>query len=1098
VGRLIVLSLVLSFPALAAPKGGTVVSGAADINQNGSVTDINQGSKKAVINWQGFSIAGHETVNFNQPSASAIALNRVTGNEKSVIDGALNANGQVFIVNSNGVLFGKGASVNAGGLVATTLDIADEDFNNDNYSFKGQKSGGEVVNMGNITAAENGYVALMGEKVRNEGVIVAERGTVSLNGAKKTTLNFNGDSLVNVSLDEGALDALVESKNAIVADGGRVFLTAKAADDVVASQVNTDGIIEAKTLGELKGSVEVYAHGGTAKIAGKLDASAPSGGDGGFIETSGDKVIVADDAVITTKSEKGKSGTWLIDPKDFTIAASGGDVTGQTLGSNLANGNVKIESTKGQKDGAGDINVNDAVSWASASTLTLDAYHDININNAININGSGTLILLPGADGDFNIRTPASYSGAEVGPDGYPVARVDDSGGVYGSVNYNGSNGALYIGGTESDNKYTLIYDLSGLRAVNNVKGNYALAKNLDLAYDSFTSGVVGTLAGGSVFTGLGHTVSNLTINATAGSVGFFGSSDFDTMIRDIGIVNPTIVKTTDTTSTGALVGSSSSDVKNAYVKGGSVTGVNNVGGLLGRLLGYPNPLTVVDVFSTAEISGQSMVGGLIGYMQGQSSLISPNTVIRSHATGNVTILLPLDSGKTYGQMGGLIGNNNLWVTIKDSYATGNINGGVLSGKVEYLGGLMGRLYSTYSANSLVSTVDNCFATGQVIGGTYVGGLIGSVYPMLSLSPSVFINLTNSYATGKVIGTGIGYSNSSAVGGLIGYVYVNRNSIVTITNVYATGNVEAQLGNIGGLVGLSTAPANGGSWTISQSHASGDVKSYLATGAESTAGGLVGTLRNGTIENSYATGNVATDGSNSAGGLVGVLSYSTVIGSYATGNVTARYRAGGLVGGSLNSNSIIDSYATGIATVVYPAHSSAGAGGLLGLAYSPSTVTIIENSYWNEANEVGYNSQGTLTSTESGGVAVDQLNDSEIVQGIINGLTPTDVINARIAAAEAAAQAAAIARVETIVEVSAVADKEQLKGNQIARSGAPVVSLANIESVSLETAIAGYPDQFGTYAATGGSEVSYGASIQSVTADGVTYFVDEEDEESKE
>jgi filamentous hemagglutinin family protein len=100
--------MILQRPALAGPAGGTVVDGTAAISQAGNVTNINQSSNRAVINWQGFSIGAKETVNFNQPGTTAATLNRVIGNEASVISGALNANGQVFIVNSAGVLFSKG------------------------------------------------------------------------------------------------------------------------------------------------------------------------------------------------------------------------------------------------------------------------------------------------------------------------------------------------------------------------------------------------------------------------------------------------------------------------------------------------------------------------------------------------------------------------------------------------------------------------------------------------------------------------------------------------------------------------------------------------------------------------------------------------------------------------------------------------------------------------------------------------------------------------------------------------------------------------------------------------------------------------------
>src|SRR5262249_38657761 len=156
---------------------GQVVAGSAGISQSGPVTNINQSSNKAVINWQTFSIGARETVNFNQPGAASVTLNRVIGNERSVISGALNANGQGFLVNSAGVLISKGAQVNVGGLVASTLDISNSDFMAGNYRFSGS-SAASVVNQGNIHAhgdgrGGGGYVALLGKTVSNDGVINA-------------------------------------------------------------------------------------------------------------------------------------------------------------------------------------------------------------------------------------------------------------------------------------------------------------------------------------------------------------------------------------------------------------------------------------------------------------------------------------------------------------------------------------------------------------------------------------------------------------------------------------------------------------------------------------------------------------------------------------------------------------------------------------------------------------------------------------------------------------------------------------------------------------------------------------------------------------
>src|ERR1700724_241808 len=116
--------------AMAGPNGGTVVGGSATIQGQGtgSVT-INQSSQNTVINWATFNIGKGEFTTFNQPNSSSIALNRVIGGQgPSFLDGTLKANGRVFIVNGDGILFGPNSSINTAGFLATTNNIRDADF----------------------------------------------------------------------------------------------------------------------------------------------------------------------------------------------------------------------------------------------------------------------------------------------------------------------------------------------------------------------------------------------------------------------------------------------------------------------------------------------------------------------------------------------------------------------------------------------------------------------------------------------------------------------------------------------------------------------------------------------------------------------------------------------------------------------------------------------------------------------------------------------------------------------------------------------------------------------------------------------------------
>ncbi|HEY6599783.1 MAG TPA: filamentous hemagglutinin N-terminal domain-containing protein, partial [Pseudomonadales bacterium] len=147
--------------AFGAPQGGEVTAGDGTIETAGTTLTVNQASEKLALNWQSFNIGADESVVFAQPSSSSIALNRILGHDPSVILGNLTANGQVFLLNPNGVLFGAAATVDVGGLLASTLSLSNEDFLAGRYRLYADESGsGEVINAGTLTAHDGGYVAL--------------------------------------------------------------------------------------------------------------------------------------------------------------------------------------------------------------------------------------------------------------------------------------------------------------------------------------------------------------------------------------------------------------------------------------------------------------------------------------------------------------------------------------------------------------------------------------------------------------------------------------------------------------------------------------------------------------------------------------------------------------------------------------------------------------------------------------------------------------------------------------------------------------------------------------------------------------------------
>lgn len=419
--KAVVASLMLAFGSLvyALPTDGTVSAGSASITGGAGSTTITQTSQNVVINWQSFSIGAGESVQFVQPNSSAIALNRVIGPDPSAILGSLSANGKVFLLNANGILFGQGAQVNVGGLVASTLSLSDSDFVAGRYKFSGT-SQGTIINQGSINA-DGGYVALLGANVSNEGVISARLGTVALAAGNAITLDVAGDGLLNVTVDQSAVNALVQNSGLIQADGGKVLLTAQAAGDLLQGVVNNTGVIRAQTIENHKGTIKLLANmqSGTMNVGGTLDASAPNGGDGGFIETSAAHVKISNDVQVTTAAPLGLFGIWLIDPQDFIIGA-GGNISGATLSAMLVNNSVIITTDPGPDTavagtppvttlntatpGNGDIFVNEAVSWVAAgapTTLTLNATRDVNINAAITAT-NGNLVVCCGRDVNVN------------------------------------------------------------------------------------------------------------------------------------------------------------------------------------------------------------------------------------------------------------------------------------------------------------------------------------------------------------------------------------------------------------------------------------------------------------------------------------------------------------------------------------------------------------------------------------------------------------------------------------------------------------------------------------------------------------------------
>ncbi len=539
---LLPLSVHAAISNIELPTGAQINSGSATISQNGHTLNINQSSQTLSTNWNSFNIGQNATVNFNQNNASSVAINHVLDSNASQIMGRLNANGQVFLLNPNGVVFSKTAQVNVGGLVASTLALTDHDIQNGQFTLKGDaNSHASIENYGTIQTLKGGTVALIAPNVKNTGSITTPNGTTHLTSASQVTLALQDGSLTQYQVDQGVLKGLVDNGGAILADNGAVYLTAKAKDSLSKAVVNHSGIIEANRLSQnAKGEIILLGdmQAGMTSVSGVLKAEGKNGQDGGFIETSAADVRIDQSTAVSTRSDSAKTGTWLIDPTDFNINAgnatqSSSGIGAKTLANNLASNNVTLQTsdTGSQK---GDINVNASVTWDSANSLTLNAHNDININADITAtNSDAKLHLIYGQD---TANSSANYylkNGAKVNLQA--GQNFSTQKGTDATINYQ----VITSLGVEGSTTGT---DLQGMNG--NLSGNYVLGANIDAtsawnwnSYGGFQP--IGDL--NNPFTGqldgLGHIIDTLRMyRPKQDYIGLIGYAN-NAQIRNIGLL---------------------------------------------------------------------------------------------------------------------------------------------------------------------------------------------------------------------------------------------------------------------------------------------------------------------------------------------------------------------------------------------------------------------------------------------------------------------------------------------------------------------------------------------------------------------------------
>lgn len=763
-------SLAMSTIALAAgplPQGGQFVAGSGTMYRDATSLGIVQGTDRAVIDWKSFSIGAGNSVSFQNARAT---LNRVIGEDPSLILGSLTSSGDLYVINPHGMVVGSsGVIATAGRFLASTLDTDDATFMNGGPLTFSKRSGGTnaaIVNGGQITSEFGDVILLANSEVDNVGTIDAPHGTTELAAGQQILLQDSTGSR-QVFVQKGSGGAVVNRGDIEAAQ-----ISLQAADGNVYALAGNHSVLRATGADLRDGHVWLVADTGRVWMDGKIDAI-DADGSGGTVDTQAARLRIAGGPTV-------KANVWNITLPAYVIDA----VDAQMLQANLNGGTSIGIRTTGAGGATGDVHIEFGIHWSGAASLTVDAYHSLTIDEISKLINVGTGSLTLRAD------SQAIDNGGSIVNNG-----VIDWSGSLGTVStYYDMNGT-YVPGAMFSNAYWysplnsgLVTQISAYKLVNNLSdlnnvrtdlnSNYALGRDID------AGGLQGNLftpIGGNdapflgQFDGQGHTIDSLTVRETNGNAtGLFRILGAGSVVRDLN-VNGTVAVSGGPSGqweeAGILAGSSNATILRVNTSG-SVDDYNPgndswVGGLVGTNLG-----TIENSSSSASVTA-GVAGGLVGVNYGP--------IDQSHASGEVQ---GVGTGPLDGP-GGLV-SQNLGGAITLSYATGLVRNACYG---DTCTGAAGLVYENY-AGAIVQS----FSTGTVDATGCTPDSCG-VGAGLVWKNDKEATITQSYATGSVLASGC--ANSVVCGGGSALVGYNQG---TINQSFATGQVS------GGVVASPSGP----------------------------------------------------------------------------------------------------------------------------------------------------------------------------------------------------------------------------------------------------------------------------------------------------
>ncbi|MDR5808286.1 filamentous hemagglutinin N-terminal domain-containing protein [Caballeronia sp. LZ019] len=626
------------------PAGGKFVAGAGGMSVNGKRLTVTQTTSRAVIDWASFSIDKDNAVTIQ--NGSGATLGRVTGIEKSSINGALTASGSFYLINPQGIVIGATGVVSTGGrFVASALDVGNDAFMAGGPLTFAGSGGGVVVNLGKISSTNGDVLLIARSLVENDGTISAPAGSAEL-AAGDRVLVRDAASLPQTFVQSTGSRGDVVDKGTIAA----AQIALQAADGNVFALAGNTNALRATGAATRDGRVWLVANDGAAHVHGRIDA-ANADGTGGIVDTAG-AALHLDDADI-------HAANWKLNAPVFHA----GPLTTAALLHQLNQGtSVTLDASPG------DIVMEQTMRWSGNASLTLNAARSVTVGPMATLGNTGAanLTLRADAAGQGNAGSVFNLGTIDWSKSSGVVASYRDSGGQYvsGTVISNPAwTAPAYSGVRAQITDYRLIDSVDELAAISqDLNGSYALGRNIDAGSSTSTFQPIGA-GSASGFTGqldgLGHTINSLSITVldfdTAQPTGLFASIGNSGAVRNLKLGNVGISDYFG--PMGALAGQSSGVVSNVHADGKLVT-YGSTGGPVGGLLGISTGV-VYRSDSAVPAGSSSAAGGLVGNNEG--------LILQSFATGGA-------GGGSRAAGGGLVGSNS--GSIRQSYATGSVDGG--------------------------------------------------------------------------------------------------------------------------------------------------------------------------------------------------------------------------------------------------------------------------------------------------------------------------------------------------------------------------------------------------------------------------------------